>query len=116
MQIYFCFLCIFTFDFCGILLLAFVVHKGCKGLYMFYGVPNGANGVRPVGRAEAMVAPANYRRGLAFYDPVAEREMAYSKGVSLTAVLHLCAVSQIFNSFSAFLKHASALYAVFRRF
>ena len=97
MQIYFCFLCIFTFDFCGILLLtfvvfyfwllwyftfdfcgilllAFVVHKGCKGLYMFYGVPNGANGVHPVGRAKAMVAPANYRRGLAFCDPFAERD------------------------------------------
>ena len=87
--------------------------KGCR---CFMGSPMGANGVRPVGRAEAMVVPANYRRGLAFYDPFAEREMAYSKGVSLTAVLHLCAVSQIFNSFSAFLKHASALYAVFRRF
>lgn len=31
MQIYFCFLCIFTFGFCGILLLAFGVHKGRKG-------------------------------------------------------------------------------------
>ena len=72
MQIYFCFLCIFTFDFCGILLLTFVVFyfwllwftKDAKGCICFMGSPMGANGVRPVGRAEAMVAHANYRRGL----------------------------------------------------
>ena len=28
----FVFCVFFTFDFCGFLLLAFVVHKGCKGL------------------------------------------------------------------------------------
>ncbi len=60
MQIYFCFLCIFTFDFCGILLLTFVVFyfwllwftKDAKGCRCFMGSPIGANGVHPVGESE----------------------------------------------------------------
>ena len=37
MQIYFCFLCIFTFDFCGILLLTFVVFYFWLFTFDFWG-------------------------------------------------------------------------------